>query len=675
MYNSVSLIDKGRLFNKIVYVYFCFFAMYAVECFSMNLLYGGALFFSLSALFRIYGYRIKTAYDSRLQKGLKTSLVIFFLLTTAYIILVYPFLFFYPSSAFAITIIILPFIEREIENFLLRRLAKIKPLKKRDIVKTLLPVEIAFIVITSLIALRAGIGFFVIVLPGMIIGMGFSFFRQYIFRDYAIEYPKRDSLSKDAKQIRTARLFDGMVITSSAALNIFAFMYILFIMISRANNFFLDFFVVFAGLALAFAVVYFLSLKFIKSSLIQMIGKNAAFILGTATAIFSVYVFRESWFQGGFEISIQTILLLFGLTLQMTATYGLKEDVFLVFKLYDKHISESILNKRTARLELWTSIISEAVVLAVLLILISNPLFYNMNVEEYIVYAPNIGSSIIIIPTVFLIVSLIYSVKQPLTKKYEQKLKAYASIKRQGKENSDMEKRLTNVLIDKYKKRIGVHIIRAFLKPIMYHTVMGKNNVTDLPGVFVFNHGEFYGPIAAVVFLPYDIRPWILHKMIDKEHITKYIYDSTFSTIKVLPDFLSKIIARVLSPVIVWALNSFDPIPVYRGTARDIIKTFSLSIECLSAGDSILLFPENPEERYQEKISAFYRGFANLGKLYYKKKGERITFYPVHASKRKHVLRIGQGVKYNPENGKKERDRIVNALEQRMQLLQNMDDM
>ncbi len=675
MYKKASFIDKGQLYNKLVYVYFCFFSMFVAERFSMNIFYGAALFFSLSALFRIYRFTVKTTYDSRLQKTFKAGLGVFFMLSTAYIIILYPFLFVYQNSVLAIIIIILMFAEASIENICLRRKAKQKMLAKRDIIKTILPIELFFIVIPSGLAYTAGFGLFKIVLIGTVIGMVFCFFRQLVFRDYAAEYPKAGSISKDAKQIRTVRLFDGMVITSGAALNIFAFMYILFIMFSRAGNFFLDYFVVFIGLALVLGALHFGTSKVIKSSLIQKIGKNAAFILGTATAIFSVYIFRESWFQSGFAISMQTILLFFGLTLQITATYGLKEDVFNVIKLYNKDIDKNALGKRTARLELWTAIISEAVILAVLLIIISNPLFYRMNVEEYIVYAPDIGSTVIIIPTIFLIISLVYSIKQPLTKKYEQKLKDYSDIKKAGKENVDMEKRLTNVLIKKYKKRIGVYIIRAFLKPIMYHTVVGKENVDALPGIFVFNHGEFYGPIAAVVFLPYHIRPWILNKMIDKEQITKHIYEGTFSKSRLLPKFLGKIIAKALSPIIVWALLSFEPIPVYRGTARDVIKTFSMSVECLSSGDSILLFPENPEEEYTEKISAFYKGFANLGKLYYKAKGKKVTFYPVHASRRKHILQIGEGVKYNPGNGRKERDRIILLLEQSMKKMQRIDDM
>jgi hypothetical protein len=208
----------------------------------------------------------------------------------------------------------------------------------------------------------------------------------------------------------------------------------------------------------------------------------------------------------------------------------------------------------------------------------------------------------------------------------------------------------------------------------MYHTVQGKEYVADLPGIFVFNHRELYGPIAAVVFLPYDIRPWILHKMIDKNEVTRHMYEGTFKKINWLPVPVRRWSAKILSPIVVWALNSFDPIPVYRGTARNVIKTFSLSVECLHAGDSILLFPENPEEEYGVALNDFYTGFANLGRLYYKKTREKVTFYPVYASKKGHVLRIGEGVRYDPDNGRGERDRIVDTLHARMQALEALDD-
>lgn len=639
----------------------------------MNLTYGAALFFSLSALFRMIGFSAKTPYDSGWMKAVKTAASVFFILSTAYIIALYPFLFEHQHTLYAIAIIALPLIGSEIENLLLKRKSKGAALNKKDIARIAIPVEAGFAAAISLISLTAGYGVFSAVTAAVFIGMALNFFRQLIFRDYEAEYPKPGTVSKNVRQVRSARLYDGMSITSAASLNIFAFTYILFIMLSGKYDFFMDFLVIFGGLSLVFAVVYIATYRIVNAPLIRRIGKNTAFLLGTAVSIFAVYVFRNSWFSGVIAISLQTLLLLTGLILQMTGSVGLKEDVFLVLKLYDPELDKKDVKERAERQEVWAAVISEAIFLIVLLIIISNPLFIMMNVQEYIVYAPYIGSSVAAIPTFFLIISLVYSIKQPLTKKFGRRLKTYEDIRNGGGQNPDMEKRLRSVLVKKYRKRIGVYIIRAFLKGIMYHSVTGKENVNALPGVFVFNHAEVYGPIAAVVFLPYDIRPWILDKMIDRKEITEHMYMGTFSRIKWLPEFLRKFIAKTLSPVIVWALRSFDPVPVFRGAGRDIIKTFTLSIECLNSGDSILLFPENPEERYGSKVSEFYSGFASLGRMYHRETKKGLTFYPVYASKRGRVLRIGEGVTYDPE-GAGERLRIVETLQKSMAELQSIDE-
>jgi hypothetical protein len=398
------------------------------------------------------------------------------------------------------------------------------------------------------------------------------------------------------------------------------------------------------------------------------------FLLGTFIALFAVYIFRDSWFSVGLAFSVQAGLLLIGLVLQMSGALGLKEDMRLVVRLFSPDIKDEDLARRAERLDLWSLVISEAVFIGVLLALLAKPVIYNLDFEGYIALAPQVGAGVAAIPTVLLLMALVLSIRQPLTRKYGRRLELYAQLRREGRKNTDMEKRLISVLVKKYKKRIGVTIIRAFLKPVMYHSVSGKEHVTALPGVFVFNHGELYGPVAAVVFLPYDMRPWILNDMIEKHAVTQHMYDGTFSRIKWLPVFVRKWLARILSRPVVWALSSFDPIPVYRGTAREVIRTFSLSVECLCAGDSILLFPENPKERYSEApVSDFYRGFAHIGRLYFKKTNVRVMFYPVFASKKGRELRIGEGVQYNP-GSRQEEVRIVKELQQRMRDLQRLDD-
>jgi hypothetical protein len=465
-----------------------------------------------------------------------------------------------------------------------------------------------------------------------------------------------------------------MTITSGVALNIFAFTYVLFLMLSRTHDVFWDFFVSFLVVATAVCAVYLTARRARRSALTQKIGKNAVYVLGTAIAIFAAYGLRDSWFGSTLDISIQTLVLLLGLVLQMAGALGLQEDMVLLVQLYQKDVDAEAMKRRAKRLEVWASILSEAILLTVMLVLISSPLFAPFRVEDYLPYAPAIGSSVAAIPTVLLLASLWLSIRQPLTEKYSRRLKALAGIRAQGSDNPAMVKRLHSVLVQKYKKRIGVHIIRIFLRPVMHHTVRGKEHVKDLPGIFVFNHREIYGPIAAIVFLPYDIRPWILYQMIDKAEITKHMYEGTFSRIRWLPPALRRLIPKALSPIIVWALRSFDPIPVYRGAQMNVVKTFMLSIDCLAAGDSILLFPENPEQTYGKKVSDFYEGFAHLGRLYYKKTGERLTFYPVYASSRRRELRIGEGVIYDPAGGDAERGRIVETLEQRMRGLESEDE-
>jgi hypothetical protein len=667
MSQEFSTAEKGRLFGKIVYIYQCFFGMAVAEKLSISLVYGAALFISLSALIRVLGFTLRTSYDPRWLKALKLALVVFFLLSALFASILYPLLYAHANMAAVIGFVMLPLAERLIENAWLRSRP---PSGKISLIKTLLFVRLC--VFTAALALVLIVDEPVL-LPAVVLGMILSFFRQYIFADYASEYPKTAPDSADIHEARSVRLYDGMVITSGAALNIFAFAYVLFAMLRRTGGFFINFFVAFTILAFAFTAVYIGTHRFYRASLAQKIGQNAVFVLGTFVALFAIYIFRDSWVKSKVAFSVQTALLLAGLVLQMSGVLGMKADMRLVVRLFTPGIKDDDFENRAERLDFWSVVISESVFIDVLLALLADPIIYNLDFAGYIALAPQVGTGVAVFPALLLLMSLFLSLRQPLTKKVGRRLKQYAQLRREGRRNAEMETRLVSVLVNKYKKRIGVHIIRAFLKPVMYHTVSGKEHVTDLPGVFVFNHGELYGPVAAVVFLPYDMRPWILHNMIEKDAVTRHMYDGTFSRIKWLPVFLRRFLAQMLSRPVVWALSSFDPIPVYRGTAREVIRTFSMSVECLCAGDSILLFPENPKERYGEApVNDFYRGFAHIGRLYNKKTNERVMFYPVYASKKGRELRIGEGVQYNP-GSRREEDRIVEELQLRMRELQRLD--
>ena len=115
-------------------------------------------------------------------------------------------------------------------------------------------------------------------------------------------------------------------------------------------------------------------------------------------------------------------------------------------------------------------------------------------------------------------------------------------------------------------------------------------------------------------------------------------------------------------------MESTDPIPVYRSTGRDVIKTIKLSVDAMVDQDNILLFPENPSKSgdvaYLEKgVSAFFTGFVAIAEQYYKREKKRAVFYPIYADKFRHTLTFGEGIVFNPENAKSaERQRIADEL-------------
>jgi 1-acyl-sn-glycerol-3-phosphate acyltransferase len=168
--------------------------------------------------------------------------------------------------------------------------------------------------------------------------------------------------------------------------------------------------------------------------------------------------------------------------------------------------------------------------------------------------------------------------------------------------------------------------------------------------------------------------------MVDKEAVGEHMYKNTFSKKRYIPRRYQQSVATFFARPISWALNSTEPIPVYREGVRQILKTIQLTVDAMQSGDNILLFPEDPdtseEEWYPEKgVASFFTGFAHIGKSYYKQTGDICTFYPVYASKTRRIIAIGEGIKFDPTNdAKKEKVRITDTLHQAMITLSNQLD-
>lgn len=286
---------------------------------------------------------------------------------------------------------------------------------------------------------------------------------------------------------------------------------------------------------------------------------------------------------------------------------------------------------------------------------------------------------LMIVPPLLLLAGAVVSVLRfPMNNRYFLKVARFLTLKDEGGENPALKKQLDNVVVKRHKNRYGVKLIITLLRPLYYHKVIGRENIAgyeDGTMILVCNHGELYGPVVANLYVPISFRPWVVSNMMEKEAIVEHMYQGTMMRQKWLPEGLKKPLIRWITPLFTWVFQSIEAIPVYRGNPRELIKTFRITMEAMQAGDNILLFPENGENRgegekgyAQEGVGDLYTGFAMLAPMYYSRTGKSAVFVPIYASKKLRTLTLGKGITFRPEIPvNEEKLRIVETLRSSME--------
>ncbi|MBQ9942543.1 MAG: hypothetical protein IJP03_06010 [Christensenellaceae bacterium] len=353
-----------------------------------------------------------------------------------------------------------------------------------------------------------------------------------------------------------------------------------------------------------------------------------------------------------------------GLALTHACLTSLARDLKLLSPLIDEEITPDALMSHTIVLQ--DLALAVAGILMLVVLTVWN--FYIPSTSAEI--SRYFSGGVSLLPMAIMLISLGFSLQQTLDPHNRDRLKKLGT----EQENPDLKKQLSRLLVAKYRRRWGVKVIMAVLRPIYHHKVLGQENIAqdDNPSIFVCNHGEIYGPITAVLYLPVYFRPWIDNRMLDKEKIVPHMYQGTFSRLRFLPKSWRMGLTRLAAGAVRWALSSFDPIPVSRDDLRAIAKTFDESVAAMRAGDNILLFPEDPSAtengRYADgDVGAFFTGFAHIGASYYKKTDQCTRFYPVYADKHHRTLTIGSPIRFDPSRpAREEKLRIAAKLQAAM---------
>ena len=279
--------------------------------------------------------------------------------------------------------------------------------------------------------------------------------------------------------------------------------------------------------------------------------------------------------------------------------------------------------------------------------------------------------------------ALLCALRFPLSSLYIHKLARFLHIRAAGGDNPALEKQLEEVVVSRHRQPFFIRAFMAALRPCFRHRLKGAEHVVqdeNNPIVFLCNHGEIYGPVAAMLYIPVPVRPWVISNMMSSaQEVAEYLYRYTFGPMEWLgPARMG--LSRLLGKLSVWAMRQLEAIPVYRHKPREPMTTFRRSVEAMEAGDNLLIFPENPDATeipgYQQGgMGDMFRGFPMLAQVYYHRTGKRCRFLPMYAHKGLRTLSFGEPILYDPDaEPLQERDRIVDEATRQMREMAKRED-
>ncbi|MDR2084388.1 MAG: hypothetical protein LBP67_05275 [Bacteroidales bacterium] len=518
-------------------------------------------------------------------------------------------------------------------------------------------------VIFSLILLKGFAAYFVIgiyTLTGVMLA-----YQTNVLADLSkyIEKRKNDNL----ENIFSYRVFTNMTLYSQIGFTLGILMYICFLSFSPFNSLFDNY----AYIVLWLLLIVSSSRLFTWLSNIGKIAINLnLFIFGAILWVLSsVFVFYS---QNLINTIIWTIIWGFGLSSITAVTNQFNADFKLIEKVTDTKISQKELYLRY----LLTHVLAILISCTIMLLFVSAWAFFNTTFTDITEVPSNYRGVMMQLPLLFMLISMFFALKQPLDERNKQKLMVY---NKGVNANTNTKQSLNERLVKKSRVRFGIKIIAAIVKPFLFLKVKGEENIDydNFPSIFVCNHGIIYGPVAAVIYLPTYFRPWIDKKMCDIDSAATEMYERHLSRWPLLTTKMKKAICKFVAKPVVWAMNSFNPIPVEKTNLRGVVKTFDDTVKVLTEGDNILIFPEKPKKIKVGKkttiqhetgsVGNLYTGFASIGKMYFDTTEKSLRFYPIFANRKKHTFNIGKPVIYNHENNShEEKTRIASELQKRM---------
>jgi len=196
----------------------------------------------------------------------------------------------------------------------------------------------------------------------------------------------------------------------------------------------------------------------------------------------------------------------------------------------------------------------------------------------------------------------------------------------------------------KKKENLLGSILRGVVKIIKRKMkVVNLNDSLPEGAIMIANHSGASGPMTYRRFLtPPSMMVWGAYQMLEGyRERRRYLIDIFYGQKLGYSKKRSKVSGTLFGIVSRILYKTAGVIPVYYDNR--LKETMRQSIACLDENVSVLIFPENAENGYQDFMSEdFYKGYITLSKIYKKHSGREVPVYTLYHSKADNVVVVGK---------------------------------
>ena len=203
--------------------------------------------------------------------------------------------------------------------------------------------------------------------------------------------------------------------------------------------------------------------------------------------------------------------------------------------------------------------------------------------------------------------------------------------------------------------------VRGFVRLIYPKTkIENLDNLPDEPCVVVANHCQLNGPIIGELYFPENKTIWCAGGLVHLKEAPDFIYNDFFKFKPQRLKWLWRIASYILAPLFPFFFSNADTIAVYHDGR--ILYTFRQTVDALAQGKRVVIFPES-FEGYNNIVNRFHDGFADIGRMYYRRTGKPLAFVPMYIAPKLKSAYIEKPIYYDPTlPTREERARICSYL-------------